>query len=159
MSGGWVGFDLDGTLCHHEAWNGINHFGEPIWPTINMLRELLARGITCKIVTARVAHGGTEADLAATAIHKWLARHGIRRIEVVCRKDFAMMFLIDDRCVAVEANTGVVLGGSKQALDMLGLEEIPIEVPASEGAIARLILPKKDTLYVPRKPEIKEIVT
>lgn len=143
MSGGWVGFDLDGTLAVHGEWKGINHFGAPIQANIDRLKLLIAKGYTCKIMTARVCRTGSdEAELATRAIQNWLAKQGLPRLEVTCVKDYAMMYLVDDRAVAVESNTGRVLGGPKYALSDFDLDCVDIGVPET-SIQASLILPAK----------------
>lgn len=141
MSGGHICFDLDGTLAVHGEWRGVNHIGAPIAANVDRLLALIAAGHTVKIMTARVCRPGAESELARQAIHNWLKRHGLPKLEVTCVKDYAMRFLVDDRVVSVETNTGKILGGPVGALDLLGCESVPIPVPET-SASSLLILPK-----------------
>lgn len=47
---------------------------------------------------------------AARHIGDWTEKHLGVRLQATCEKDFAMIELWDDRCVAVEPNTGRALG-------------------------------------------------
>lgn len=101
----WVGVDLDGTLAVYDVWKGIEHIGEPIEPIARYVRALLAMGIPVKIFTARVQEGAR----AIAAIEQWCLTHFGRTLPVTDRKDFGMVFCLDDRAVTVEKNTGRVL--------------------------------------------------
>lgn len=133
MSDGWIGWDLDGTLAVYEGWGGVNHIGAPVMANLNRLRDLVARGVPCKIMTARVSRGGEEAALAERAIHNWLKKHGLPKLEVTAIKDFAMLYLVDDRAIAVEANTGAILGGPKGGLKLIEPKIKVVEIPESRG--------------------------
>jgi len=50
----WIGVDFDGTLATFDHWHGVEHTGEPLMPMVQKVRELLVRGTTVKIFTARV---------------------------------------------------------------------------------------------------------
>lgn len=110
---GWVGFDLDGTLAKYETWNG-GVIGEPVPAMVEKVREFTLKGVECRIVTARVSHMATplERHRQTTAIVAWCHKHLGFELAVVCEKDFGMWALYDDRAVAVEKNTGRILGGS-----------------------------------------------
>lgn len=106
----WIGFDLDGTLCTMDEWVSIDHFGEPIQETINVLKNYLNDGWKVKIVTARAAryfNNGLE-ELAKTLVQDWCEKHIGVRLEVTAEKDYGMRLLYDDRAVMVEHNTGKV---------------------------------------------------
>lgn len=104
---GWIGVDLDGTLAHYDSWNGIEHIGEPIVPMLEYVKSLVAKNIEVRIFTARVTCDWKEEDiLVIRIIQDWLEKHGLPRLAVTNAKDFQMRFLIDDRAVAVETNTG-----------------------------------------------------
>lgn len=151
MSSAWIGFDLDGTLATYGSWQGVNHIGEPIMPNINRLRSLLARGMTCKIMTARVSRGGAEAQVAVTAIHHWLKKNGLPKLEVVSAKDYAMLFLIDDRAVAVETNTGVIMGGSPSALATL--DDDCYQIPEGNGGLILIGADGASGMFIPGDKE------
>lgn len=106
-SSGWFAVDLDGTLAKYEGWRGVEHIGEPVPAMMARVRRWVAEGRDVRIFTARVsAPDRSECIRASTAIQDWLERHGLPRLAVTCRKDFAMVELWDDRCVQVEPNTG-----------------------------------------------------
>lgn len=111
MSKGYVGIDLDGTLAYYDKWRGPEHIGEPIKPMVDYVKTLIAAGIEVKIITARAA---TERILEdedlynkmMIGIRQWCYKHIGKRLEVTAEKDFGMVFLVDDRAVTVEKNTG-----------------------------------------------------
>lgn len=114
---GWIGFDLDGTLAKYDGWVGNAEIGEPVKPILDKLLYLLDQGHTVKIFTARVAGIGvydmslsrnlTEEDVL-DPIREWCRKHIGQELEITNVKDFGMKVLYDDRCVAVEPNTGRV---------------------------------------------------
>lgn len=104
---GWIGVDLDGTLAHYDGWKGDKVFGKPIQIMVDLVRDIIEGGIyDVKIMTAR-ANDGPE---VISAIQDWLEKEAdLPRLEVTATKDFKMVRLYDDRCVAVEMNTGKLL--------------------------------------------------
>jgi hypothetical protein len=72
---------------------------------LKYIRELLHLGIECRIVTARVQEGAR----AIVAIEQWCLDNIGQVLPVTNKKDMGMVFLVDDRAVAVEFNTGVFL--------------------------------------------------
>ena len=116
--GGWIGVDLDGTLAHYEGWKSPQHIGEPIAPMVERVKLWLAAGKTVKIFTARVhGHGmpliGGGVEDAITPIKAWCLKHIGQELEVTNVKDFGLIELWDDRCVQVEANTGIPVASAK----------------------------------------------
>lgn len=115
---GWIGVDLDGTLAHYEGFQGTEHIGEPIMPMVNRVRGWLSQGKNVKIFTARMhGHGmpligGGIADVK-TPIEQWCIRHLGACLDVTNSKDFGMIELWDDRCIQVEANTGIPVASCK----------------------------------------------
>ena len=97
----WIGFDLDGTLAYESEWQGVEFIGEPIMPTIELLKSYIKNGNKCKIFTARAGQEGAE-----SAIHLWLEKQGLPKLEVTNQKDYGLMFFFDDRAIPVENNTG-----------------------------------------------------
>lgn len=97
MSGGWVGFDLDGTLAHTVG----TEIGPPIEAMIQVLREHLGAGIECRVFTARA-----EWPSQCTLVQDWLEAQGLPRLRVTNVKDQHCFQLWDDRAVSVERNTG-----------------------------------------------------
>lgn len=98
----WIGVDLDGTLAHYDGFRGIEYIGEPLGPMVQRVQQMLARGQTVKIFTARVA----ESPEAEIYIQDWLSEIGLPRLEVTNIKDFGMIALYDDRAVQVIQNDG-----------------------------------------------------
>jgi hypothetical protein len=113
----WIGVDLDGTLAHYDGWQGIEHIG----PIVESMKERVLRwieqGHQVKIFTARVsARDPYEITRIVTVIHQWLFDNDLPLLEVTCTKDFGMSELWDDRCVAIEPNTGKMLSPSRRGL-------------------------------------------
>ena len=108
--GGWIGFDLDGTLAHHEGYKGRLHIGAPIRPMLWLVQALLKEGAKIKIVTARVAPpefcDGIHNDEVRATIEDWCEKHIGQELEITCMKDKDMYCLVDDRVIQVEKNTG-----------------------------------------------------
>lgn len=109
----WIGFDLDGTLAEYNGWKGIEHIGEPVQSMVILMRMLNHAGIKVKILTARVAprDDGEGGDKAKTYIAEWCKKNLGFVPEITHLKDASMGALFDDRAVAVEQNTGKILGG------------------------------------------------
>lgn len=105
---GWIGVDLDGTLAVYDGWKD-GAIGEPVGEMLFRVRKWLADGVTVKCMTARASVPDEAAKVRA-----WLDSHGLEAVEVTNVKDFAMIELWDDRAVAVEPNTGRVLGGGRR---------------------------------------------
>ena len=106
---GWIGVDLDGTLAEWTEWKGVEHIGDPIPRMLARVKGWMRMGIPVKIFTARVCDGDPRG--CRQHIEAWCVKHGIGGLEVTNVKDFNMVELWDDRAVAVEHNTGCVLGG------------------------------------------------
>ena len=106
---GWIGVDLDGTLAKYESWekNGET-IGEPVPEMLFRVKNWVVNGKTVKIFTARASVSDQ-----IPPIKEWCKKHGLGDLEVTNVKDFGMIELWDDRAVAVEMNTGRVLGGAK----------------------------------------------
>ncbi len=103
----YIAVDLDCTLAeyHNGKWDTI---GEPIPKMLTRVKRWLAKGITVKIMTARVA--GRDAIPQRWLIEKWCVKHLGRKLEVTCCKDKNMLALWDDRAIQVEPNTGEAVG-------------------------------------------------
>jgi hypothetical protein len=104
---GWIGYDLDGTLAitGNVPYHAI---GAPIPLMVARAREDIAAGKDVRIMTAR-ASAPVPGEIRA--IEAWCLQHLGRVLPVTCSKDYGMVRLYDDRAVAVEPNTGVILGG------------------------------------------------
>lgn len=109
---GWIGFDLDGTLAEYDTWRGIDHIGAPVPAMIEEVKRHLGLGRQVRILTARMS-GRTveERVMAELAIKDWCIQHIGVGLPVTNEKDYGMWALYDDRAIAVEKNTGRVLGG------------------------------------------------
>ena len=107
---GWIGVDLDGTLAHHDGFQGMDHIGEPIPLMVNRVKEWLANGLEVKIMTARISEptGTHNIPEIYELIQDWCVQHIGVSLPVTCRKDYRMVELWDDRAVRVIKNTGRV---------------------------------------------------
>jgi len=104
----WVGFDLDGTLAYHNSGDSIDIIGEPIPIMVARVMVYLNQNVEVKIVTARVC---SEQDpifrfTQKSLVEAWCVKHFGKRLIVTSEKDFAMIYLYDDRCKQVILNTG-----------------------------------------------------
>lgn len=99
---GWVGVDLDGTLAEYHGWKGWEHIGPPVPSIVAHVVQLLQRGVEVRIFTARAVRG----QKAVNAIESWCLTHLGTRLQVTNIKDMEMIYLLDDRAVSVETNTG-----------------------------------------------------
>lgn len=103
---GWYGFDLDGTLAHYTGWVHETHIGQPIPAMMVVLQQHLAAGHDCRIFTARVCREGPQLEVIQFAIQAWCREHVGVVLPITNIKDYGMIRLYDDRCVAVEPNSG-----------------------------------------------------
>lgn len=111
---GWIAVDLDGTLAKYDGWKGPEEIGEPVPAMVERVQRWLAEGKDVRVFTARVYDNGSmerrsEVLRTRMAITKWCQQHIGCALQITNEKDFNMVELWDDRCVAVETNTGRVL--------------------------------------------------
>lgn len=114
MNDGWIGVDLDGTLAYYDGWVAVDVIGAPIPAMQKVIMDLLAEGREVKIFTARAARDQEclvtgkfwLKDDIIRLIQDWSEKHLGQRLDVTATKDYKMIMLFDDRCVAVERNTG-----------------------------------------------------
>jgi hypothetical protein len=111
---GWIGCDLDHTLAEYESGMAETaQIGRPIPLMVERIKQHLANNYEVRIVTARVSprHASMKWDVSRQkkAIKAWCKEHIGQELAVTCSKDYAMIFLYDDRCVAVEPGTGRLL--------------------------------------------------
>lgn len=115
---GWIGVDLDGTLAMYDGFKGPEHIGEPVPKMLERVKKWLSEGREVRIFTARVGACGErnkdgtldDPPFAAEArrhIQAWCLKHVGVELPVTATKDFGMIELWDDRCVQVQANTGM----------------------------------------------------
>lgn len=105
----WYGFDLDGTLAHHESGDSIKHVGLPIARTVALVKKLLAAGEEVRIVTARVSPEWNDQAEQIAMIEAWCLEHIGQKLPVQAHKNGGMITLYDDRAVGLQRNTGVPL--------------------------------------------------
>lgn len=114
--------DLDGTLASYDGWHGGAVIGNPVPLMAERVRAWIGEGKDVRIFTARVGvrdivndEGQSASEAFADAqrelIQDWTEYHFGARLPVTAQKDFQMVELWDDRAVAVEHNTGEILGG------------------------------------------------
>lgn len=102
----WIGVDLDGTLVKYTTWKGDNHIGEPIPKIVNLINNIIKKGIQVKIFTARASK-----ESSIKIIQKWLVNEAnLPKLDVTNIKDHGMIMLYDDRCRQVIKNTGEIVG-------------------------------------------------
>jgi len=100
----WIGVDLDGTLSRDDA---VGHFlppyplGEPIPEMIEMVKSLLAAGVTVKIFSARACEPESIPQIQA-----WAEKHGLGRLVVTNQKDYDLIRFYDDRAIQILPNQG-----------------------------------------------------
>ena len=97
----WTGIDLDGTLAYYDRMSSYDEVGEPIPAMLDLVKELINNGIRVKIFTARA-----QDPEQRPIILKWLIDNGLPELEITNIKDYNMQWLLDDRCIQVERNTG-----------------------------------------------------
>lgn len=111
---GWIGFDFDGTLAEYGTFKGHDVLGNPIPEAVAKLKAIRAYGVEVRIFTARVSDPDSRARARVTAaIEDWCLQHLGEKLRVTNVKDYDMWCLYDDRAIAMEKNTGRVLGGEE----------------------------------------------
>ena len=107
---GWIGCDFDGTLIRHGGWDNTTHDllqAHPIKPMIERVRTWLAEGYEVKIFTANAGNAKRE-----HYIINWCVENLGQQLEITNAKDHRVLELWDDHNVAVEEDTGRILGGA-----------------------------------------------
>lgn len=105
----WIGVDLDGTLARTDVDGWLENIGPPIECMVVRVRNWLAQGRDVRIMTARVSsrnYSSFDAQKQRAQIERWCVEHIGTLLPVTSEKDHLMIELWDDRCVAVEPNTG-----------------------------------------------------
>jgi len=97
----WTGVDLDGTLAFDDRMSSMDEVGDPIPAMLDMVKELIKNNIRVKIFTARA-----QDPAQLLIIREWLKANGLPELEITNTKDYNMQWLLDDRCIQVERNTG-----------------------------------------------------
>ncbi len=97
----WTGVDLDGTLAYYDRNSPFDEIGDPVPDMLTLVKELINNGIRVKIFTARAQDPEQK-----PIIREWLKVNGLPELEITNIKDYNMQWLLDDRCIQVEKNTG-----------------------------------------------------
>lgn len=103
-----IAFDLDGTLAKYTGWQGMQHIGEPIKKMVDKAMAYHNVGKKVVIFTARVSVDRTANE---KLIKKWLVDNKLPPWQITAIKSMKFAKIYDDRAVAVEINTGRILGG------------------------------------------------
>lgn len=106
--------DFDGTLATYDGWKGASHIGTPIETMCDRVRDWLFNEDKVVIFTSRVADKGLDAMVSKKAIDKFCREQFGKVLEVTAVKSKAFSEIWDDRAIAVETNTGKVLGGQTE---------------------------------------------
>lgn len=108
---GWIGCDLDHTLAKYESGMAERfEVGEPVPRMVKRIKKHLDDGYEVRIMTARMnVIPGWDHERSRKAIEQWTKRVFGKALRVTNEKDFEMIFLYDDRAVAVEPDTGRLL--------------------------------------------------
>lgn len=116
----WIGVDLDGTLAKDTGFRGLDFIGPPIASVVSFVQDLVAKGETVKIFTARLSNEGD----AVSPIKKWCLKNLGFELEVTNVKDMWMKALYDDKAYNVSRNTGIISGGiMPDPDDFYGIED------------------------------------
>lgn len=102
-----IAVDLDGTLAFYDGWKGVEHIGDPVPLMLERVKEWLAKGYEVRIFTARVENGFE----AQYYVRQWVLKHVGKDLHITNQKTMDISAFWDDRAVAVEKNTGRILGG------------------------------------------------
>lgn len=109
---GIIAVDLDGTLATYDKWLALTHIGDPVPNIVEMVKQKLRDGYRVKIFTARCYGLNHEKKREfEAAISRWTLKHIGVELEATCMKEPSMIEFWDDRAIAVEKNTGVILNG------------------------------------------------
>lgn len=117
-----IAVDLDGTLAHydravHAGGFRADHVGDPVPAMLSRVKRWLSEGIGVVVYTARAAPRDDGSHWTAIyAIHGWCHRHLGVTLDVTHEKRPEFSEFWDDRAVAVEPNTGLVIGASRALL-------------------------------------------
>ena len=110
----WIGFDFDGVLVEHQKGNASNCLvGKSILSMCDRVREILREGRRVKIFTSRAATTGWPEEVRMKnlqVIEEWSRKEFGFALEITAIKDRYLDFFYDDRALAVEKNTGKLVG-------------------------------------------------
>lgn len=127
-----VTVDLDGTLAQYGKFQGSTVIGAPIPAMVARVKEMLEKGEDVRIMTARVAddpHGK-----AARAIEAWCQKNLGQTLPITNVKDEHTKAMYDDKAVAVQKNTGKILGGENhEEHSSDSVQQVKKEGPTAAG--------------------------
>ena len=106
----WIGVDFDATIAEYDGWKGPLVLGKPIPAMVERVKTWLAAGYEVRIFTARaemVGHEDYEPMIAA--MKAWCLEHVGQELAITATKDFGCIFIVDDRAISCEPNTGRLL--------------------------------------------------
>lgn len=132
MRKGWIGFDLDGTLCTYDGWKGHENIGQPLWGMIRRLKEYVEAGHEVRIFTARVGQAIPEQiEPAKESIRKWCKEYIGYELPITSEKDQFLVRYYDDRAKQCITNQGALLASEVRAI----IQEFEAGEISSEDAI------------------------
>lgn len=106
---GWVAFGLDGCLTNIGT---VDTIGDPNEWALAQLKEWLELGLEVRIFTARVGGDWSEErDRQYRIVEDWCLKNIGQVLPVTCKTDWGMQFLYDDRCIQLDAITGLPIAG------------------------------------------------
>ena len=116
----WVAVDFDGTLHYRLPGAQLEELGPPVKKMVARVKKWLSEGKQVKLLTARVSDAPKRElapeDVPAYVAHQrlilaeWCKEHIGQELPMTASKDVYMYQLWDDRAVAIEGNTGKILG-------------------------------------------------
>ena len=119
----YIAVDFDGTL-HDRTNHAFDDLGPPILLMLDRVKKWLEDGMQVKLLTARVSdaprRGLNPSDVPEYVarqrklLEAWCLKHIGQVIPITAQKDTYLYQLWDDRAVAIERNTGKVLGMNKE---------------------------------------------
>ena len=99
---GWIGVDLDGTLAKYGEWKGDDHIGEPVPGILVIVKQMVEMGRDVRIFTARANN-----PKGRKPIEDWCEKHIGKVLPITAKKDYQMIYCIDDRAKEVLPNSGI----------------------------------------------------
>jgi len=117
MRKGWIGFDLDGTLCTYDGWKGHENIGKPLWGMIRRLKEYVEAGHNVRIFTARVGQAiPDQIEPAKDVIRSWCKEYIGYELPITSEKDQFLIRYYDDRAKQCITNEGALLANEIRAI-------------------------------------------
>lgn len=107
-----IAFDFDGVLAVYDGYRGPTVLGDPMPGVLELVTELIARGLEVIVFTVR----------DAGAVLDWLAEHGFPLLEVTNMKLGKVSVFLDDRAVCFDPIQMQVLAIDKYADYLCGFQ-------------------------------------